>query len=101
MTKIATLLQRALCYHSLCLTGIEVFFVTQQLENGGNSQQLADFQLKLATITTFNHLCYSFYYYLHVATFNFKFGTCVACLAATCNNYLQPTKIRVKPIFAA
>ncbi len=28
---------------------IEVFFATQQLENGSNSQQLAEFQPKLAT----------------------------------------------------
>ena len=48
------------------LTAIEVFFATQQLENGRNSQQLADFQPKLATITKF--------------------------LAATRNNYLRSGK---------
>ena len=54
----------------MLLPAIEVFFATQQLENGRNSQQIADFQPKLATITKF--------------------------LAATCNNYLQPGKIRVE-----
>ena len=55
---------------SISLTAIEVFFATQQLENGCNSQQLADFQPKLATITKF--------------------------LAATRNNYLQPKEICVE-----
>ncbi len=37
----------------MILTTIEVFFATQQLGNGRNSQQLADFQPKIEIITKF------------------------------------------------